>query len=254
MVQSLLEDRFHLKVNHATKQQSVYALTVAKNGLRLKANNCTFGEGSRCGGSSWGNTEISGTGIEPGDLASMLTDAVDLPVIDKTGLAGRYDVTLHWTPQDADTAEASIFTAIQEQLGLKLQLQKGRSNASNRTHRKAQRELTPPPPSPSPLSPPPSPPSPSLFFLSPPSPSSHPLLLLLLPPTPPPPLFPSSPLLPSSPVSPPPPTVHHPLSLPNPHYPLSLHPPFSPFSPSSLSPTHVHPNRPHYISCHPSMT
>lgn len=128
MVRSLLAERFHLEVKNETKPQAVYALVIGKGGPRLKPNDCRFDGGSKCGGYSWGGKELSGTGVQLAELASMLTDSVDRPVVDKTGLSGRFDFKLHWTPEEAtvyDAASPSIFTALQEQLGLRLESQRG---------------------------------------------------------------------------------------------------------------------------------
>jgi uncharacterized protein (TIGR03435 family) len=57
-----------------------------------------------------------------------LSDALEVPVVDKSGLQGRFDLLLHWLPQDdrpADNGASSIFTAIQEQLGLRLESSRG---------------------------------------------------------------------------------------------------------------------------------
>jgi uncharacterized protein (TIGR03435 family) len=128
MVQALLMDRFHLKLNRVSRQASLYAMVVSKGGPLLKPSNCGAGEKESCGGYSWGGNDVAGSGIELAQLAGALTDSLDLPVIDKTGLNGRFDIKLHWASTDntgADAAGGSIFTAIQEQLGLKLRLQKG---------------------------------------------------------------------------------------------------------------------------------
>ena len=131
MVQSLLEDRFQLKLRHETKQHALYALLQAKNGSRLKASPCRTGNGEKCGAWVTRENEISGNGITITQFADALSGTLDLPVIDETGLTGTFDIELKWTPAEADAADAavalgpSIFTAIQEQLGLRLESQKG---------------------------------------------------------------------------------------------------------------------------------
>lgn len=128
MLQALLADRFHLRASRVTRRASEYAMVISKGGPRLKPSSCQPGGNEGCGGYSWGANDISGTGIELRQLAGALTDSLDLPVIDQTGLSGRFDVKLHWVPADnsgGDAAGASIFTALQEQLGLKLELRKG---------------------------------------------------------------------------------------------------------------------------------
>ena len=129
MLQALLADRFGLKVHQETRQLPIYALVVAKGGPRFqpsKINGTTV---------SNGHAQITVTGSDHtvALLAEQLSRTLGRVVVDKTGLDGRYELSLKWTPDDAPggagTAPAdtgpSIFTAIQEQLGLKLESQKG---------------------------------------------------------------------------------------------------------------------------------
>ncbi len=93
---------------------------------------------------TWGRGRLVAQGIPIASLLPPLTQQLERTVLDKTGLKGTYDITLLWTPEDdqapmpngaegsrqgggpaADSSGASIFTAIQEQLGLKLESQKG---------------------------------------------------------------------------------------------------------------------------------
>jgi uncharacterized protein (TIGR03435 family) len=113
----------------------VYALVVAKHGSRLKEST---GEGT---GIRAGRGEISGGKVAIAVLARILSSRVGRPILDRTGLKGNYDFKLEWTPDAAEPmkggpgekAEAapaadlsgpSIFTALQEQLGLKLEATK----------------------------------------------------------------------------------------------------------------------------------
>jgi uncharacterized protein (TIGR03435 family) len=124
MQQALLADRFHLVTHTETRELPIYALVVAKSGLvnLTKANGTTI---------NTGNNHLS---IEGGDntmtlLADALSQTVGRVVVDKTGITGRYLVTLKWTPDGVPPSEKpdappSIFTALQEQLGLKLEPQK----------------------------------------------------------------------------------------------------------------------------------
>jgi uncharacterized protein (TIGR03435 family) len=129
MLQSLLIDRFQLKVHHSTKELPVYALVVAKGGPKLKdakphalAVLYTQTPGQlRCSGASM-----------PAFAKELLELGLGRYVLDKTGLAGRYDFTLHWTPDadldgsaSKDASGPSLFTAVQEQLGLKLESTRG---------------------------------------------------------------------------------------------------------------------------------
>ena len=124
MVQRLLEDRFQLQYHWESKEASAYALVVIKPG-RLRAaapGDCPPDAG--CGAllNIPGNT--SGRQLTSADLAASLATFVARPVVDKTALAGKCDVELQWTPDDVRRPDAdapSIFTALQDQLGLKLE-------------------------------------------------------------------------------------------------------------------------------------
>jgi uncharacterized protein (TIGR03435 family) len=124
MLQALLEDRFQLKIHHETKEGPVYVMTVAKGGPKLKANNdCTPidmnhlppppGPGQPplniCGNQQIriGNGKTitaMGKGLSMGQWSSgMLSDLLGRPVIDKTGLEGKYDIELEMA-QDSSIA------------------------------------------------------------------------------------------------------------------------------------------------------
>jgi uncharacterized protein (TIGR03435 family) len=135
MLQRLLAERFKLVLRKESKEVNVYTLTVAKTGPKLKEvkldeDNAT--RGMRFGGIG----RIAGVMASMPQLAVMLSDIklngsaiLDRPVLDRTGLTGVYDFTLEWSgeEQSADRttstnpAGPSIFTAVQEQLGLKLE-------------------------------------------------------------------------------------------------------------------------------------
>jgi uncharacterized protein (TIGR03435 family) len=130
MVQALLVDRFKLVTHTETRELPVYALIVAKGGPRLSAPEKD---------GSWLNhgrdhIEIEGFNNSVATLAEELSKEVGRDVIDKTGISGRHKITLTWAPDAGANPEASsaaadtgpsIFTALQEQLGLKLEPQKG---------------------------------------------------------------------------------------------------------------------------------
>ncbi|MGA1983077.1 MAG: TIGR03435 family protein [Acidobacteriaceae bacterium] len=135
MVQQLLADRFKLAVHTETRELPIYALTIAKNGPRLQPAKDPDGGTSFSSGRAG---QLTAKGTTADQLAQKLTRSVSGElgriVIDKTGLTGRYDLTLKWTPDlgapptlngEPDTSAPSIFTAIQEQLGLKLEPAKG---------------------------------------------------------------------------------------------------------------------------------
>ncbi|HEY1897123.1 MAG TPA: TIGR03435 family protein [Terracidiphilus sp.] len=129
MLQALLADRFALKVHQETRELPIYALVVAKGGPRFqpsKINGTTINNGSS-------QITIKGSDHTLALLAEQLSRSLGRIVVDKTGLDGRYELSLKWTPDDAPAGAAtasadtgpSIFTAIQEQLGLKLESGKG---------------------------------------------------------------------------------------------------------------------------------
>jgi bla regulator protein blaR1 len=116
MIQAMLADRFRLKVHPEKKQMKVYFLVV-RNGNRLqRVGDATDEETSmRDGKGSWAAKKI-----DMPMVAANLGGELGVPVIDKTGLSGAYDINLQWNPDD-DGSGPSIFTALQEQLGLKVE-------------------------------------------------------------------------------------------------------------------------------------
>ena len=125
MLQTLLADRFQLKLHRETKELPVYDLLVGKNGPKLKES--VGARPPQPGAISGSQIRLNLLDKSMGDLIEVLANNVDRPVIDKTVLAGRYDFTLEFTRSNPDSvarqspeADRSIFTAIQEQLGLKL--------------------------------------------------------------------------------------------------------------------------------------
>jgi uncharacterized protein (TIGR03435 family) len=118
MVQSLLADRFKLVSHVEPRELPVYVLVVAKGGAKLQEAK---------GGAKFDSNraQITDQGASIATLADQLARVVGRPVVDKTGTAGRFDLTLKWTPDNGapqpDSEGPSIFTAIQEQLGLKLE-------------------------------------------------------------------------------------------------------------------------------------
>jgi uncharacterized protein (TIGR03435 family) len=128
-LQSLLADRFQLKFHSGIRQLPVFALIVAKGGPKLRAPKT--GEAHRL--YTQGPGQLACFGASMSELAAEFSDlGVSRVVLDKTGLTGRYDFSLQWTPDDSpgdaslpDSSGGSLFTALQEQLGLKLEPQKG---------------------------------------------------------------------------------------------------------------------------------
>lgn len=121
MARGLLAERFNLKLHHESKEMSVLALTVAKGGLKLHPSGSTNGPEVR-----GGKGRLIARNVTMGLLAAQLASRVlDRPVLDQTGVAGEFDINLQWTPDDRPDRGPSIFTALEEQLGLKLVSQKG---------------------------------------------------------------------------------------------------------------------------------
>jgi uncharacterized protein (TIGR03435 family) len=136
ILRTMLVDRFQLKVHTETKTLPLYELVVAKGGPKLKASPAATPDSQEMphdGSTTVHHGEISGTGVTMARVSSLLSDAVRRTVVDKTGLPGSYDVALKWTPDEDAAKDAgapadappSIFIAVQEQLGLKLQAGKG---------------------------------------------------------------------------------------------------------------------------------
>jgi uncharacterized protein (TIGR03435 family) len=125
MLQRLLEDRFNLKVHYEQRVMSVFEMTVAKGGVRMKPAHPADPEH---GSAEMSNGKLKGDNVPMSFIALFLPLESDIgrPVADKTDATGNYDFELHWSAmgdsKDNGTAESapSIFTAIQEQMGLKL--------------------------------------------------------------------------------------------------------------------------------------
>ncbi len=129
MIILLLQDRFHLKAHLEPRIKPTYDLVVAKGGLKIQLTQ------DEITSNHW---DINGEntlkvltckGARMSDLADALSDEAGRKVFDKTGLAGHADITLKWSDDVAAEAGGpdviSIFTAVEDQLGLKLQPSKG---------------------------------------------------------------------------------------------------------------------------------
>ena len=146
MLQTLLEDRFQLKAHRESRELPIYALTVAKNGPKLPApkdGGCTV-PGTPptdaalppCGqvriAMSPAGVVMQGGRATMSELARVLAIPLSRPVVNRTSLAGNFDIRLQFTddgpgatPPPPDAVNPTIFTAIQEQLGLRLEATKG---------------------------------------------------------------------------------------------------------------------------------
>jgi uncharacterized protein (TIGR03435 family) len=156
MLKALLADRFKLTIHPETKEIPIYELSIAKNGIKLQeakpgdtyANGIIGANGRRGAGAIRTGTEADGhkfiraQAIPIAYLISVLTSELGSRVADRTGLTGKYDFILRWTPESprqmaegsqgsgaavsTDSSGLPLFTAIQDELGLKLEPRKSR--------------------------------------------------------------------------------------------------------------------------------
>ena len=136
MLHRVFEERFNLKTHQEDREQKVYILTVAKGGSRLSvaktedaSTNPVTGKTAKKAAPvrfTLGHLVAPASTME--QFQTLLGQLVGRPVVNRTGLPGEYDIELTWTPEAAspdgaavDPAGLTIFTALQEQLGLKLE-------------------------------------------------------------------------------------------------------------------------------------
>jgi len=142
MLRKLLTDRFQLTFHREPKELPVYALTVAKGGPKLKESTAPPGELPYLINTIYPEEKGGVHAVLPARNASMAQftamlqrGVLDRMVLDKTGLSGTYDFELEWTPDESqfggqlprsvESTRPSLFPAMQEQLGLKLEATKG---------------------------------------------------------------------------------------------------------------------------------
>jgi uncharacterized protein (TIGR03435 family) len=132
MLQRLLEERFQLRAHRATKQDAVYALVVAKGGAKLRVVPDDGTDTNRLRNDAWrgvkaGQGHLFTDKGQIAGLAAFLTQIMDRPVLDQTGLDGLYgfDFTLPPNILPSPDSSQSIFEAIQDQLGLRLEPARG---------------------------------------------------------------------------------------------------------------------------------
>ena len=139
MLRNLLTERFNLKFHREPKVFSIYELQVAKDGPKLKSTGAAAGDPVVVGpGVVYPQKVVlPGRNATMGNFVSLLQRAIlDRPVVDKTGLAGRYDFDLEWAPDETQfggavtpategTTSPPLFEAVQQELGLKLVATKG---------------------------------------------------------------------------------------------------------------------------------
>ena len=135
MVQKLLADRLQLSFHRERRELSAYTITIAKGGPKLTKND-SGGLLPRFGGRGPGSIGVRNSNME--QFAAFLQARIlDRPVVDQTGLSGKFDFTLVWRPDQLATpgpnapplptdieSRSDIFAAFQEQLGLKLEATK----------------------------------------------------------------------------------------------------------------------------------
>jgi uncharacterized protein (TIGR03435 family) len=125
MIQALLADRFHLALHRETRQLAVYNLVVGKTGPKLQAaDNSAAPSGNLKMG------QLSTQKMSMKTLADLLAFDLKRPVSDQTALKGEFAFTLEWTlglgeSETGPSSRPSLFTAVQEQLGLRLESAKG---------------------------------------------------------------------------------------------------------------------------------
>ena len=143
MMQNLIKSRFNLSLHTEKRELSVYAISIGKAGLagiKMVKNDSS---GLQTGAAGLGRRRFRGATMA--DFAGQLQLRVlDRPVIDQSGLTGRFDFTLNWTPDEfqfpaasaaqrsaiptGPNAPADLFTAVQEQIGMKLEATKARAD------------------------------------------------------------------------------------------------------------------------------
>ena len=138
MVQKLLPDRFALKFHHEQRELSVYIITVASGGPKMAKTSAGPNDPQGFGFRGLGDLTVRNMNMK--EFASWMQSGVmDRPVVDHTGLTDKYDFQLKWTPDDSQFAQfrgvgaivppagdnpdapPSLYTAVQEQLGLKIE-------------------------------------------------------------------------------------------------------------------------------------
>ncbi len=138
LIKNLLADRFALRVHEEEKEASIFHLVQAKNGHKLSESKDQSGPNGRM---MIGRGRITAQGMKMDDLARMLAQTVGKNVVDRTGLSARYDVELDFVPEmsggmvivpsgsapptPVDSSGPSLYTALEEKLGLKLEAAKG---------------------------------------------------------------------------------------------------------------------------------
>ncbi len=139
MLRTLLNERFKLSFHREAKEFSIYALEVDKGGPKLKESTAAASDPAQLISTVYppARIHLPAKNATMGDFVSLMQRALlDRPVVDKTGLTGRYDFDLDWAPDEtqfggevpvapADAQAPPFFTAIEQQLGLRLEAMRG---------------------------------------------------------------------------------------------------------------------------------
>jgi len=121
MLQTLLAERLKLELHRETRMLPVYYLVAVKGGPKLQQPKTDGRHGFASAGG-----HLEATNVTMADFADEMARDTDRPVFDKTGISGRFDLKLDYSPDRSDNPDRpSLFTALQEQLGLRLESQKG---------------------------------------------------------------------------------------------------------------------------------
>ncbi len=148
MLRDLLATRFKMTIHRESKELPIYALLVARNGAKIKPQDGTSTDAEQIAGMQRdegkdgfpvlslptaglvietrnGRARVTAKDVPIEKLADLLSGQVGRPVFDRTGLAGNYSFVLYFTPESGEGAEPFVFTALQQQLGLRLEARKG---------------------------------------------------------------------------------------------------------------------------------
>jgi uncharacterized protein (TIGR03435 family) len=144
MLRKLLTERFNFMFHREKKEFSIYELTVAKGGPKITESTAPFDEASNVTSTLFpaasggiDHALMPAHNVTMQEFASVLQRAIlDRPVVDKTGLSGRYNFDLEWTPDESqfsgqlppgapDSAKPGLFAAVQQQMGLRIEATRG---------------------------------------------------------------------------------------------------------------------------------
>ena len=121
LIRTLLSSRFGLAFHRETKELPLFALDIAKGGSKLHPNTGTLDHST-----DWGSDHINATAVTVAEFGRLMEVQLDRVIVDESGISGVFDFHLTWTPDSKpDTSGPSLFTALQEQYGLRLESKRG---------------------------------------------------------------------------------------------------------------------------------